>query len=101
MSEELPYRRGEVILVAAPYVTDPVQITRRPAVIFQNDLGNRFSTNLIVAAISSQLPQREYPTNLIVRHTAPEAAGSGLDRDSVVQTEVILTIPKTKVVQRL
>lgn len=67
----------------------------------QNDVGNRFSPNLIVAAISSQLPRRPYPTSLIVRRGSPEAAGTGLDRDSVVQTEVLLTLPKNVVVGRL
>ena len=38
---------------------------------------------------------------LVVRLGSPEADGSGLDRDSVVQAEVILTIPKASVVGRL
>jgi len=54
-----------------------------------------------VAAISSQLPRREYPTNIILRHNALEAECTGLDRDSVVQAEVILTIPKARVARRL
>ncbi len=69
--------------------------------IVQNDVGNRFSPNLIVAAISSQLPSRQYPTNLIIRHDSLEAEGTGLNRDSAVQSEVILTIPKASVARRL
>lgn len=95
------FRRGDVVLVSFPYVTDPTQSKVRPAVVIQNDVGNRFSPNLIVASISSQLPKREYPTNLIVRVSAPEAAGTGLDRDSVLQAEIILTVPKASVVRRL
>jgi mRNA interferase MazF len=101
MTDKQIFHRGEVILVSFPYVTDPARSKVRPAVIIQNDVGNRFSPNLIVAAISSQLPRREYPTNLIVHQGSPEAEGTGLDRDSVVQAEVILTIPKTSVVKRL
>jgi len=101
MSEERGFRRADVVLVALPYVSDPTRTKLRPAVIVQNDVGNRFSPNLIVAAISSQLPARQYPTNVIVRHDAPEAEGAGLDRDSVVQAEVILTVPKANVVRRL
>lgn len=56
---------------------------------------------MVLAAISSQLPKRQHPTNLIVRQGSPEAEGTELDRDSVVQTEVILTIPKASVVKRL
>ncbi|GFP26641.1 mRNA interferase MazF [Candidatus Hakubella thermalkaliphila] len=101
MSKEQTFCRGDVVLVSFPYVTEPTRTKVRPAVIIQNNVGNRFSPNLIVAAISSQLPRREYPPNLIVRQDSPEAEGTGLDGDSVIQAEVILTVPKTSVVKRL
>jgi mRNA interferase MazF len=84
MNDAQPYRRGDVVLVNFPYVSDPRQSKRRPAVVIQNDVGNRFGPNVIVAAISSQLPPRDYPTNFVVRHHAPDAQGSGLDCDSAV-----------------
>src|SRR5713226_5859567 len=59
MSEERPYRRGDVLLVALPLVSDPAQRKIRPVVVIQNNVGNRFSPNLIVAAISSQIPPRD------------------------------------------
>ena len=101
MSNEQIFRRGDVILVSLPYISDPAQSKVRPAVILQNNTGNRYSPNLIVASISSQLPSREYPTNVILRSGTPEAEGSGLDRDSVIQAEIILTIPKANVVKKL
>lgn len=101
MSKEQTFCRGDVVLVSFPYVTEPTRTKVRPAVIIQNNVGNRFSPNLIVAAISSQLPRREYPTNLIVRQDSSEAEGTGLGRDLVVQAEVILTVPKASVVKRL
>lgn len=101
MSDPRTLRRGDIVLVSFPYVTDPARTKLRPAVIVQNDVGNRFSPNLIVAAISSQIPIRQYPTNVILRQDLPEAEGTGLDRDSVVQTEVILTIPKASVAKQI
>ena len=101
MSEERTFRRGDVVLVSFPYVTDPSRTKQRPAVIVQNDVGNQYSPNLIIAAISSQLPIRQYPTNVVLRQDSPEAEGAGLGRDSVVQAEVILTIPKASVAKRL
>jgi len=100
-SEAPALRRGDVVLAALPFVTATTRSKVRPAVIVQNDIGNRFSPNVIVAAISSQLPSRAYPTDLVVRHDSPEATGTGLDRDSVVQAAVILTIPRATVVRRL
>lgn len=44
---------------------------------------------------------REYPTDLIVRRDSSRSRGTGLDQDSVVQAEVLLTIPKSSVVGRL
>jgi mRNA interferase MazF len=84
-----------------PLVTDPSQSKPRPGGVVQNDVGNRFSPNLIVATISSQLPRRTYPTNLLLRRGSPEAAGTGLDHDSVVQAENLLTISKKAVVHPL
>jgi mRNA interferase MazF len=101
MSEASDLRRGDVVLAALPLVTDATQTKARPAVVIQNDVGNRFSPNLIVAAISSRLPAREYPTDLIVHRDSELAAGAGLDRDSVVQAAVIVTIPKANVTRRL
>ncbi|MFH1636341.1 MAG: type II toxin-antitoxin system PemK/MazF family toxin [Chloroflexota bacterium] len=101
MIDTLTFRRGDIVFVSLPFISDPAQSKVRPAVIIQNDVGNRFSPNLIVAAISSHLPRREYPTNMILREGSPEAQGSGLDRDSVIQAEVILTIPKTNVVKKV
>lgn len=101
MISQPEFRRGDVVLVDFPYVTEPGVSKLRPAVIVQNDTGNRFSPNLIVIPVSSRLPQRPYPTNVVLRHGSPEAQGTGLDRDSTVQAEVILTIPKTSVEHHL
>lgn len=101
MSEAPAYRRGDVVLAMIPFVGDTSQAKARPVVVIQNDIGNRFSPNLIIATISSQIPRRRYPTNVIVRLGSTEAAGTGLDRDSVVQAEVIHTVPKSAIVRRL
>ncbi|GFP23826.1 hypothetical protein HKBW3S09_01291, partial [Candidatus Hakubella thermalkaliphila] len=50
MSKEQTFCRGDVVLVSFPYVTEPTRTKVRPAVIIQNNVGNRFSPNLIVAA---------------------------------------------------
>jgi mRNA interferase MazF len=95
------YRRDDVVLVPTPFATEPSELKARPAVVIQNDIGNRFSANLIVATISSQLPARRYPTDLLLRRGSSEAAGAGLDRDSVVQTDSIATVSKSIVAQLL
>jgi mRNA interferase MazF len=101
MIEGSSFRRGDVVLARMPFPTDPTEQKVRPVLIIQNDVGNRFSANVIVAAVTSQLPRREYPTNVVLKRGAAEAQGSGLDRDSVVQTETITTVSKEMVTRFL
>jgi mRNA interferase MazF len=89
-------RRGEVYLVAFdPTVGSEIQRTR-PALIIQNDIGNRHSPITIVAAITSQFEESLYPTE--VRITPPEG---GLTTPSVVLLNQIRSIDRRRLVRRL
>lgn len=101
MNESREFRRGDIILTEFPYITDPSKAKERSAVIIQNNIGDRYSSNLIVAAISSQIPRREYPFHFWVPLDSSQAKGTGLQKASTVHTEIILTIPKTSVTQRI
>ena len=101
MTDPGEIRRGDIVLASIRFPTAPEQMKLRPAVVVQNDVGNRFSPNIIVAAISSQLPSRSYPTNLIIRLGSDLHDGTGLDRDSVVQGENIATVSKRQIAQRV
>lgn len=101
MDNSVAYRRGDVVLLPFPFVSDPSRTKERPALVVQNDVGNRFSPNLIVAAISSRLPKRAYPTVYIIHAGTAEAENAGLAKDSVVDASVLLTVPKARVSQRL
>jgi len=101
MTEGPAFRRGDVVLVAFPFVTEPTRSKRRPAVVIQNDTGNRFSPNLIVAYVSSQLPKSRYPTDYWVTAGSTEALAAGLDRSIVVKSDTLFTVPKVGVVRVL
>lgn len=101
MSEVREFRRGDVVLTVFPCITDPSEAKERPTVIIQNDIGNRYSSDLIVAAISSRIPRREYPFHFWVPLRSPKAEGTGLQKDSIVHAEILLTIPKTSVTKRI
>jgi mRNA interferase MazF len=89
-------RRGDVYLVAFdPTIGAEIRKTR-PALVIQNDTANRFSPVTIVAAITSQLGERRYDTEVLVR-----AADGGLDRDSVVLLNQLRSIDRRRLVQRL
>jgi|GEM_PF-5961013 len=53
----VPIQRGDVVLVDLPYIQEFSRSKKRPVLVIQNDIGNRFSTNTIVLAISSRPPK--------------------------------------------
>ena len=88
-------KRGEVYLVSFdPALGAEIQKTR-PALILQNDIGNRHSPVTIVAAVTSNL-RRHGPTSVLVK--APEG---GLSLDSIVLLNQVRTIDKGRLGKRL
>jgi len=89
-------KRGNVYVVRLD-PTEGVAIAKtRPAVVIQNDVGNRFSDLTIVAPISSKYDAELYPTEVLVK--APEG---GLNTDSVVLLNQIRAIDKRRLTRRL
>lgn len=87
-------QRGEVWLVNWNPARGSEQAGVRPALILQNDIGNRKAPTTIVAAISSSV--RRYPINVVV-----EPPEGGLNRISTVKTSHILTISQQRLEKRL
>ncbi len=91
----LEYKRGSVWLANLDPVIGLEQGKTRPIVIIQNDVANEYSPVVIVAAISTALGAKEYPTEVWVN--APEG---GLKRDSVILLNQIRTIDKRRLIER-
>jgi mRNA interferase MazF len=68
----------------------------RPVLIIQNDIGNRFSPTVIVAAITAQIQKAKLPT-----HVEISAKDYGFDRDSVILLEQIRTIDKQRLTDKI
>ncbi len=89
-------RRGEVYLVNFhPTLGAEIKKTR-PALILQNDIGNRYSPLTIVAAIISRYEERLYPHQVLV--TAPEG---GVRVNSLALLNQIRSVDKRRLVKRL
>ena len=97
----MEFQRGDVVLIAFPYIQDFSRSKDRPAVIIQNDIGNAYGDNLMLASITSQVPEQEYPVHYRVYAGSQIAKEAGLDKDCVVKAETIVTIPKTRVLEKL
>ena len=63
----------------------------RPAVIFQNNVGNAYSPNVIVLPLTSNLKRMDMPTHVVVK-----AEDTGLRRDSMVICENPVSVSKDK-----
>jgi mRNA interferase MazF len=79
--------RGEIYWVEFDPVKGSEQGGLRPALIVQNDLGNRFGPTTVVAAITRTIPPKPYPFVVIID---PEE--SGLPERSVVNCSQVATI---------
>ena len=75
MSEKVAIRRGDVVIVRLDPAEGHEMKKTRPAVVVQNDVGNRNSSTTIVAPATGTY--RDYPFEVFV-----EAETSPLEKDS-------------------
>ena len=83
--------KGDIFFADLSPVVGSEQGGVRPVLVVQNDIGNRFSPTIIVAAVTSQTNKAKLPT-----HVPISAEGNGLSRDSVVLLEQLRTIDKKR-----
>jgi mRNA interferase MazF len=86
----MPVKRGEIYWVEFDPVKGSEQGGLRPALIVQNDIGNRYSATTVVAAITRTLPPRPYPFVVVI-----EPSESGLLERSAVNCAQLATIQQT------
>jgi len=89
-------KRGELYFANLSPVVGSEQGGTRPVLIVQNDVGNKYSPTVIVAAITSKLNKAKLPT-----HIELDASTYGLEKDSVILLEQIRTIDKARLQQKI
>ena len=89
-------RRGDMFYVDLSPVVGSEQGGVRPVVIIQNDVGNKHSPTVIAAAITSQIGKNKLPTHIEI-----EAENNGLKSNSVILTEQIRTIDKSRLKEKI
>jgi len=80
--------KGKIVLIPFPF-TDLQTTKLRPALIL---LETR--QDVVVAFISSRMPQKSGPTEITVNETHPEFKMTGLKTSSVIRLDKIATISK-------
>lgn len=89
-------KRGDIFYADLSPVVGSEQGGIRPVIIIQNDIGNRYSPTVIVAAITSQINKAKLPT-----HVEISSEEYGLNKDSVVLLEQIRTIDKKRLKEKI
>ena len=84
-------KRGQIYLADLNPVMGSEQGGIRPVVVIQNNIGNRFSPTIIVAAITART-KKNIPTHARLQST-------GLPKDSTALLEQIRTIDKSRLIE--
>jgi len=85
MSENMELRRGDIVIVRFDPAEGHEMKKTRPAVVVQNDIGNKNSSTTIVAPATGTY--RGYPFEVLV-----EASDSPFEKDSSVRLDQIRVV---------
>lgn len=86
--------RGKIYYADLSPVVGSEQGGYRPVVVLQNNKGNRYSTTVIVAPVSSKLTKNPLPTHVMVE-------SDYLEKKSVILLEQIRTIDKQRIREKV
>lgn len=89
-------KRGDVFYADLNPVVGSEQGGVRPVLVIQNDIGNKYSPTVIVAAITSKIDKAKLPT-----HVAIDSKQYSLEKDSVILLEQIRTIDKKRLQRQI
>ena len=88
-------KRGEIYYADLSPVVGSEQGGIRPVLVVQNDVGNKYSPTVIVAAITSRSNKANLPTHIEI-----DSKECGLNKDSVVLLEQMRTLDKSRLKEK-
>lgn len=86
--------RGEIYYANLSPVVGSEQGGYRPVIVLQNNKGNKYSTTIIVAPISSAPNKHPLPTHVAIEENI-------LEKKSIILLEQIRTIDKQRVSEKI
>ena len=87
------FKRGEIyIATLGRDVLGSEQAGKRPVLIIQNDVGNKYSPTLVVVMLSTKMPKKCLCTHVYLN----KEEYIGLNQNCIVMTEQIKTISKER-----
>lgn len=92
------YKRGDVVLVPFPF-TDLTGIKQRPAVVISSDAFNDVREDVLIAAITSQVPGGLKPDEFLL--PAAGLSAGGLVKPSMVKLLKLVSLHQRLIVKRI
>ena len=89
-------KRGDIYYANLSPVVGSEQGGHRPVLVIQNDVGNKYSPTVIVAAITSQISKAKLPT-----HVEISSQMYNLEKDSVILLEQLRTVDKRRLREKV
>jgi len=89
-------KRGDIFLANLDPVKGSEQGKVRPVLVIQNNIANEYSPTVIIAAITSKIFSKEYPTNVFLHKK-----DSKLPKDSTVLLNQLRTIDKSRLIKKI
>ena len=90
--------KNSIVLVPFPF-DDFSSSKVRPALCLTSEIGNY--NHVIIAFISSKLPDNSIDSDLVIRKNTDIWKGTGLIADSVIRLHKMVTIPKSLIKRKL
>ena len=94
-NKKMNIKRGDIYYADLSPVIGSEQGGVRPVLIVQNDVGNRHSPTVIVAAITSKMHKAKLPTHIEL------SKRYGIEKDSVILLEQVRTIDKSRLREKV
>ncbi len=89
-------KRGDIYFADLDPVIGSEQGGKRPVLIIQNDLGNRFSPTVIILPLTSHLNKKSQRTHVPIM--PPQG---GVTRPSLILCEQVRTVEKSRLMKKL
>jgi mRNA interferase MazF len=98
MPSTISYKRGDIILVPFPF-TDLSHAKQRPALVISPDTFNAVRDDVLVVAITSQIPE----TLAVDEFTIPavELPACGLPKPSIIRLTKLVSLHQQLIVKRI
>jgi mRNA interferase MazF len=98
MPSTTSYKRGDVVLVPFPF-TDLTAIKQRPALVISADAVNSTRDDVVVIAITSQVPAKLATDEFAI--PSGELAGCGLPKPSILRLNKVVALHQKLVIKRI